>query len=466
MSRHRSAAVATIISVLATLAPIVATPAAATYPGANGRIVFAAATGPFTLYTINGDGSDLQPLLSSASTQYTDPVWSPDGSLVAFRVQTSFTRWRLYVVRSDGTGAHQVTPQPIVGPPSWSPDGRRIVFGGNASAGGTQVFTVRVDGTDLRQLTNSNIAAGYPQWSADGDRIVYYSALAPMGQNLLFSMKPDGSNQHPITTDPVSGFSYAPDGDTIAIGKVVGDNTQVHLMSENGGAATQVTTHASDNRPRSFSPDGSRIVVDSTRDGDFGGLYTMKVNGTDTKPLWSGAPISGADWGSRFFADAAASVFRADIAWALAEGITAGCAVDRYCPDAPITRAQMASFLTRALALPATSQDFFTDDEASIHEGDINRVAAAGITTGCAASRYCPGAAVSRQEMASFLARAFHFPATAQDFFGDDESSIHEGDINRLAAAGVASGCGAGRFCPRASVTRGQMAAFLHRAMT
>jgi PKD repeat protein len=166
------------------------------------------------------------------------------------------------------------------------------------------------------------------------------------------------------------------------------------------------------------------------------------------------------------FTDAKSSIFRADIAWARAEDITTGCAVDRYCPNAMVTRAQMASFLARALDLPATSQDFFTDDETSIHEADINRLAAAGITSGCAAHRYCPGVNVTRQEMASFLVRAFHFPGTTRDFFTDDESSIHESDINRLAAAGVTTGCAPGRFCPRDPVSRGQMAAFLHRAMT
>ena len=67
--------------------------------------------------------------------------------------------------------------------------------------------------------------------------------------------------------------------------------------------------------------------------------------------------------------------------------------------------------------------------------------------------------------MASFLVRAFHLPATSTDFFTDDEGSQHEGSINRLAAAGITGGCGPSTFCPRASVTRGQMAAFLHRAV-
>ena len=76
---------------------------------------------------------------------------------------------------------------------------------------------------------------------------------------------------------------------------------------------------------------------------------------------------------------------------------------------------------------------------------------------------FCPTAAVTRDQMASFLARALNLPATGTDFFSDDEASQHEGDINRLAAAGIATGCGGGQYCPSGTVTREQMAAFLYR---
>ena len=125
----------------------------------------------------------------------------------------------------------------------------------------------------------------------------------------------------------------------------------------------------------------------------------------------------------------------------------------------------MASFLVRALALPPTSQDFFVDDETSTHEDNINRLAASGITHGCATQRFCPKAVVTREQMASFLARAFELPATSDDFFIDDETSTHESNINSLAASGITSGCAAARYCPKALVTRGQMAAFLERAL-
>jgi hypothetical protein len=66
--------------------------------------------------------------------------------------------------------------------------------------------------------------------------------------------------------------------------------------------------------------------------------------------------------------------------------------------------------------------------------------------------------------MASFLARALALPPSTTDWFGDDDGTTHEPDIDRLAAAGITTGCGPARYCPTANVTRGQMAAFLHRA--
>ena len=164
------------------------------------------------------------------------------------------------------------------------------------------------------------------------------------------------------------------------------------------------------------------------------------------------------------FMDIAASMFRSDIIWIYLEGITSGCGTRLYCPNANVTRAEMASFLARALSLPPTATDYFADDAASPHQDNINRLAAAGVTTGCAAGLFCPGANVTRGEMASFLARALALQATQTDFFTDDETSLHEDNINRLAAAGVTTGCTATTFCPNAFVTRGQMAAFLRRA--
>jgi hypothetical protein len=165
------------------------------------------------------------------------------------------------------------------------------------------------------------------------------------------------------------------------------------------------------------------------------------------------------------FTDIAGHFFEPEITWLYQSGITTGCSSTLFCPDFSVTREQMASFLVRALGLPPSGADVFTDDETSIHETDINTLAANGIATGCGGGRYCPGQVVTREQMASFLRRAFGVGPSGTDSFTDDETSIHEDDINAVAAAGIATGCGGGRYCPLGTVTRGQMAAFLERIL-
>jgi hypothetical protein len=172
------------------------------------------------------------------------------------------------------------------------------------------------------------------------------------------------------------------------------------------------------------------------------------ATGSDCVNDWSGSPFAG------------------DIGWAFDVGITTGCAPELFCPARPVSRQEMATFIARALpGLPAASGDFFDDDNGSIHEGDINRIATAGITLGCGTRLYCPHSPVTREQMASFLVRALGLDPSGTDFFTDDTGSQHEGDINAFAAAGVTTGCGEGRYCPAGLVSREQMAAFLHRAV-
>ena len=164
------------------------------------------------------------------------------------------------------------------------------------------------------------------------------------------------------------------------------------------------------------------------------------------------------------FTDIGTSKFKNDIIWLAANEITVGCSATKFCPKGAVNRDQMATFLSRAMDLSSASRDYFRDDGWNKHHASINSVARAGVTNGCDTARYCPSGKVTRAQMASFLSRALDLPATSRDFFRDDNTSIHEGAINRLAAAGVTVGCDTGRYCPNGTVTREQMAAFLHRA--
>ncbi|MGF1666049.1 MAG: S-layer homology domain-containing protein [Acidimicrobiia bacterium] len=155
------------------------------------------------------------------------------------------------------------------------------------------------------------------------------------------------------------------------------------------------------------------------------------------------------------------TTFASDILWMQRANITQGCnppANTLFCPDDQVTRGQMAAFLVRALDLTDSDPDIdFSDDDDSVFQADIERLATAGITTGCGGDRFCPDDPVTRGQMAAFLVRALDFT--------DDNGSVFEADIERLAAAGVTSGCGPTTFCPNDNVTRGQMAAFLRRAL-
>lgn len=149
-----------------------------------------------------------------------------------------------------------------------------------------------------------------------------------------------------------------------------------------------------------------------------------------------------------------------------AAGITFGCGSDLYCPDRPVTRGQMAAFIHRAFKLPTTTEDYFADDEDSEFEADINALAKAGITVGCTPDAFCPDRAVTRGQMAAFLTRVLELKP-GEDRFVDDADSQFEADINALAGAGITVGCNrAGdRFCPNDPVKRDQMASFLARAL-
>jgi hypothetical protein len=207
-----------------------------------------------------------------------------------------------------------------------------------------------------------------------------------------------------------------------------------------------------------------RAIVDpydwflETNDSDNCGYRRVRFGSSGTSVSLVGA-------GDRCITDWEAHPLAPHIAWAFEAGITGGCDVLAYCPGASVTRAQMAMFIDRAMVLPPTDQDFFTDDEGITGEGSINRLAAAGITGGCAPNRFCPTFPVTRGQMASFLVRALGLPpATTPNYFDDDDGTTHEASIDSLAEAGITGGCGERRFCPSSPVTRAQMAAFLHRA--
>lgn len=149
-------------------------------------------------------------------------------------------------------------------------------------------------------------------------------------------------------------------------------------------------------------------------------------------------------WSGAFWDDDG-SVHEANIDKVAAEGISKGCNPpdnDMFCPDREITRGEMTAFLRRILDLPSVEETYYTDIEGDTFENDINALTAVGIGFGCTATEYCPSRPLLRGEMAEMLVRAFEYTnPDGTDFFTDDDGHFFEEAINKLRAAEITSGC-------------------------
>ena len=149
------------------------------------------------------------------------------------------------------------------------------------------------------------------------------------------------------------------------------------------------------------------------------------------------------------------------------------CAEDMFCPGDEMERWTMAVWLARVLAEaepPAAAESTFADvDSERWYLTHIELLAELEVTKGCLVDplRFCPDQSVSRAQMATFLTRAFDLEAADPAGFGDTGGNFHEADIDALAAARITAGCQSDplRYCPDRPVTRAEMATFLARAL-
>ena len=153
-------------------------------------------------------------------------------------------------------------------------------------------------------------------------------------------------------------------------------------------------------------------------------------------------------------------------------GATVGCGGSMYCPQAPLTRAQAAVILERALhgadvLLPKAPGDFIDVLRCSPEGPYVFQMAFEGITVGCGDFVFCPTAPSTRAQAAVFILKAEHGeaytppPPTGTVFADVPADAFAAGYIEQLAAEGIAVGCGGGLFCPENALTRGQAAAYV-----
>jgi hypothetical protein len=146
----------------------------------------------------------------------------------------------------------------------------------------------------------------------------------------------------------------------------------------------------------------------------------------------------------------------------VAAGYWSGCAADRFCPGDGLSRAAAASMLARVVAPRRVSPDGRFADVPTGHwaAGAITSLAAAGLVSGCGGGKFCPDQPVTRAELAALLARATDTaPVTPRGLYADlPASHWAAGVVEALAPTAGLGTCAPGRFCPDAAVSRGQTA--------
>ena len=172
------------------------------------------------------------------------------------------------------------------------------------------------------------------------------------------------------------------------------------------------------------------------------------------------------------------NIFHDDVEIVFRAGITAGCGAGAFCVSNPVTRAQMAVFLLKAehgsSYVPPACGGIFEDVPCPSPFADwIEQLSAEGITAGCGGDNYCPNNPVRRDQMAVFLLKTLHgsahVPPTCTGLFEDVACPGPFTDwIEELYDAGITGGCSTTPllYCPGSSNTRGQMATFLVRTFS
>lgn len=183
----------------------------------NTQIVYARRDGDYEIFKMNVDGSN-QVALTNDGTDDGNPVWSPDGTKIAFESYRD-GQAEIYVMNANGSGQTRLTAQgDFDGMPTWSPDGTKIAFVSRRT-GGYRIWVMNANGTNQVQVSTQAYSFR-PQWSPDGTQIAFDADSDGDGWQDLWRMNADGSGQVKVydplgTTDAWAG-SWSPDGRFIA----------------------------------------------------------------------------------------------------------------------------------------------------------------------------------------------------------------------------------------------------------
>lgn len=238
--------------------------------GASGYDIFRmAADGSGAVALTGADGSD--------EADETQPVWSPDGTKIAFtrRPADGDGTSDIWVMDADGGNAHNLTATEGVEEvnATWAPDGSRLAYAAQSWDGPEydyDVWTMAADGSQQTNLTGPGQALAYddfePDWSPDGTRIAF--AGVRDGAWSLLTIAPDGSDEQVITTGSDRDPAWSPDGKRIVFMRESGDEAtqwDIFLTNADGSQTIPLTDHPAADMFPAWSADGTQVLFSSNR---------------------------------------------------------------------------------------------------------------------------------------------------------------------------------------------------------
>jgi TolB protein len=245
-------------------------------------------TGTRNVFVMEPTAPDQSFNLAVQVTHYTDggylndPVWSPDGTKIAFTRGVDEGSRSIAVANANGTTVTPVTVTEHGQHPSWAPDGGKIAY-----SYGKQVFLKNSDGSGAA-VPLANGEGKEPAWSPDGSRIAFdfgeFSSFHVVGANGL------GAPTAIPMTSQYSFATWSPDGSRIAYREVEGEEGFFAIVNADGTGAHPLNKVPEVNgylNPPSWSPDGSRIVYEGYHYKEAGKPFKLELANISTGAVTS-----------------------------------------------------------------------------------------------------------------------------------------------------------------------------------
>ena len=223
--------------------------------------------------------------VSGRSAYARHPRWSTERRLLAWISVGNPSRLMFYDTDS-GDVSTLVDGVEDSQPPVWSPDGSRIAYVANVD-GEPDIYMVDLSGSPATRLTFNDALERIGDWSPDGQWLVFNEA----GSDGLLLRNPDGVNRILLTDGPDTDPVWSPKGDRIAFLRQADDGRDVYVLRPtNSGNWAQdtdellVSNLTEDEFSLSWSADGRRIAF-AARGDEQSEIYTVLVDGTDLQRL-------------------------------------------------------------------------------------------------------------------------------------------------------------------------------------